>query len=117
MVCTKAYGIKPHELDWSCPAEIEPYLDAYEYAERKFDEHAWLQGLYINEATTVAIENCFAGKKSKAKYPKKPYSTQVREQNGEMSHEEKMKKVEALFMRLDIMKANYDLSHRKKDGD
>lgn len=115
MLCTKEYQYTPEFLCWSCPAEIEPYTKMYELAERKKDEFAWLQGHYMYEGTLVAIDNAFLGNKSKAKYPQKPISQQAREESGEMSHEEKMKKVRALFDRLQIMKVNYDLSHQKEE--
>jgi len=102
-------------LCWSCPAEVEPYIKVYELEERKKDEYAWLQGHYVFEAMITAIENAFAGRKSKLKYPDKPYTQQAREKSGEMSHEEKMKKVRAIFDSLQIMKVNYDLSHPKEE--
>lgn len=114
MLCTKDYKITPHELCWSCPAEVEPYEKLYELEEKKWDEHAWLQGRYMYDATLVAIDNAFGGKKSKARYVEKPFARLAKE-NSEMSHEEKMKKVQQLFDKLDIMKTNYDLSHPKKE--
>lgn len=114
MLCTKDYGVTPLQLCWSCPAEIEPYIKLYELKERKKDEQAWLQGRYVYEATLVAIDNAFGGSKSKAKYVDKPF-TQLAKENSEMTHEEKMRKVKQLFMQLDIMKANYELDHPKKE--
>ena len=115
MLCTKAYVIKPETLCWSCPAEIEPYIKLYDLEERKKDEQAWLQGRYVYDATLVAIDNAFGGRKSKARYVEKPFTRLAKENSGEMSHEEKMRKVKQLFMKLDIMKSNYDLTHPKKE--
>lgn len=115
MFCTRGYGYTPEMLCWSCPAEVEPYIKLYEFEERKKDESAWLHGRYVYEATVTAIENAFSGEKSKLKYPDKPYTKKMQEESGEMSHEEKMKKVKRIFDSLQIMKVNYDLSHPKEE--
>lgn len=117
MLCTKDYQISIDYLCWSCPADIEPYIKMYELSERKADEHAWLQGMYNYEATITAIEHALSGKKAKLKYPEKPYTIQARENKGQIAHDEKMKKVKGLFMQLEVMKANFELNHPKKDGD
>lgn len=118
MLCTKDYQISLHELCWSCPADVEPYIKMYELSERKADEHAWLQGMYTYEATLTALENVLAGKKSKLKYSEKPYTTKARENKGQIAHDEKMKKVKGLFMQLEVMKANFDITHPKdKEGE
>lgn len=49
-----------------------------------FNNHAWLQGQYIYEAVSVAINNCFGEKKRE--YAKYPYGTP----------EEEIKKIEEL---------------------
>jgi hypothetical protein len=116
-MCTKGYGYTPEILNWSCPAEIEPYERLFAFEERKKDEFAWLQGQYIYEAVITALDNAFAGKKSKLKYTEKPYTVKARENKGQIAHDEKMKKVKGLFMQLEVMKANFELSHPKKDGD
>lgn len=116
MHCTKEYGFTPAQLDWSCPADIQPYIKAFHFAERLEDEHAWLQGRYTYEAVLTAIENAFAGKKSKMKYTEKPYTELAREDKGQIAYEEKMRKVKGLFMQLNVMKLNYDVNH-PKEGD
>jgi len=116
MLCTKDYRINPKELDWSCPADIEPYIKMYELSERKADEHAWLHGQYVYEGMVTALDQGFSGKKAKMKYPEKPYSTKAREDKGQIAYDEKMKKVKGIFMQLGVMKANFDLTH-PKEGD
>lgn len=116
MLCTKDYGFSPVHLDWLCPADIEPYIKLYEVYERKQDEYAWLYGRYVYEANLAAIENALAGKKSKLKYTDKPYTAIAREDSGKIAYEERMKKVKALFMQLEVMKTNFEINH-PKDGD
>lgn len=113
MLCTKSYGYTAEFLCWVCPAYVEPYIKLYELEQRKVDETAWLNGLYTYRATLTAIENAFSGKKSKLKYEEKPLSQQAKEEKGEMSHDEKMSKVKALFTRLQILQTNYEISHPK----
>lgn len=113
MLCTKDYHITPQALDWSCPADIEPYIKLYELSERKVDEHAWLQGQYIYEGVLTALDQGFSGKKAKMEYPNKPYSEKAREDKGQIEYDEKMKKVKGIFMQLGVMKANFELTHPK----
>lgn len=113
MLCTKDYGISIAQLDWSCPADIEPYIKMYELSERKADEHAWLHGQYVYEGVLTALDQGFSGKKAKMKYPDKPYSVKAREDKGQIEYDEKMKKVKGLFMQLGVMKANFELTHPK----
>lgn len=107
----------PHELCWSCPADVEPYIKMYELEQTKADEHAWLQGMYGYEATITALDNAFSGKKSKLKYPDKPYTAKAKEDKGQAAHEEKMRKVRGLFMQLEVMKTNFELNHPKGGDD
>lgn len=100
-------------LNWSCPADIEPYERLYQLQERKADEHAWLQGQYFYEAVITAMDNAFAGKKSKLKYTDKPYSLKAREDKGQIAYDDKMRKVKGIFMQLQVMKTNFELSHPK----
>ena len=116
MLCTKDYRIPISELDWSCPADIEPYMKMYDLSERKEDEKAWLHGRYVYEAVLTALDKGFSGKKSKMEYPDKPYSIKAREDKGQIAYDEKMKKVKGIFMQLGVMKANFELTH-PKEGD
>lgn len=113
MLCTKDYRLTPYELCWSCPADVEPYIKMYELEQAKVDEQAWLNGMYNYEAVLTALENAFAGKKAKLKYPDKPYTKKAKEDKGQIAHDEKMKKVKGLFMQLEVMKANFELNHPK----
>lgn len=73
---TKGYGLKPHDIDWSCPADLEPYSKEYQLEERKIDERLYSAGLYNKIAQEVVMAHFgagLAGKKSKAEYPKEPF--------------------------------------------
>lgn len=72
MVATKGYGLSVDDIDWSCPADMEPYLKAHKEELKEKDYLAWIQGQYTLSAVSVAVEHCLAGRKAKSKYIKKP---------------------------------------------
>lgn len=61
---TKGYGLSAHDIDWSCPADLEPYAEAHRLEKNMEDAGRWQLGQYI----TAAI-SCIS---PKGKYPKKP---------------------------------------------
>lgn len=66
---TKGYGLTVHDIDWSSPADLEPYAKAHkqEVIEQDSLMHAWW-GSYGLSAVSVAVEHCLAGRKAKSKY-------------------------------------------------
>lgn len=76
---TKGYGFTVHDIDMSCPADLQPYADAYSLERRQQDNEMWLWfGSYGVSAVAVAVEHCLSGKKAKSKYIDRP----VMEQHG-----------------------------------
>lgn len=75
-------SLSPDEIGWSCPKDLEPYDKAYRYKLKLQDEQMWQLGIYINNAVTVAVEHCLAGKKAKSKYLEKPLMDKVFEYEG-----------------------------------
>lgn len=71
----------------------------------------WLSGFYTYRAVSTAIENCLAGKKSKAKYFEEPLLKKTEKQiEDDMTEEEKKAAIDQLFMNLQIMQANFELN-------
>lgn len=66
---TKGYGFSVDDIDWSCPADLEPYAKAHECEVKEKDGlmYAWF-GEYALSAVSVAIEHNLAGRKAKSKY-------------------------------------------------
>lgn len=64
MLATKGYGLSVEDIDWSCPADMEPYLKSYQMSRNEKDVMQWQLGQYI--ATAIACNF------SKQKYPKQP---------------------------------------------
>lgn len=61
---TKGYGFTVKDIDWSCPADLEPYAKAYRIKRNEKDMSQWQLGQYM-----AAAINCIL---PKGKYPKKP---------------------------------------------
>ena len=81
--------------------------------------HTWV-GTYGLSALQVAIEHCMAGKKAKSKFIENPIMSDFetehngnksKDENG-LSEKEKLEKTEQLFMKLNIMSANYELANK-----
>ncbi len=91
---TKGYGLTLHDIDWSCPAELEPYALAHEkeMVEQDYLQHLWW-GKYGVSAVWIAIEHCFAGKKAMSKFVEKPILSRFFENEGVTEEEEYEKKV------------------------
>lgn len=88
---TKGYGFTVDDIDWSCPADLEPYAKAHRIEQEEKDNMAWLQcGNYLLSAFSVALEHCLAGDKAKLKYIKEPLFSRIEEM--ELSQEERDKR-------------------------
>lgn len=72
MVAAKGYGLTPENIDWSSPADMEPYIKAHNAELKEKDRVAWLSNQYTLSAVLVAIERNLAGRKAKSKYIEKP---------------------------------------------
>lgn len=117
---TKGYGFTVDDIDWSCPADLEPYAKAHKLEAMENDSiiHAAC-GSYVLSAVSVAVEHCLAGRKAKSKYIDKPIMQEINQKqeqrsNAPLTDEDKKKKTEQLFMNLRIMGANFNLNHPKK---
>ena len=69
---TKGYGLSVDDIDWSCPAELEPYNKAHSMEQKERDEHLWSMGIYVESAVITAIDRYFNGKKATSKYIEEP---------------------------------------------
>ena len=114
---TKGYGLSLHDIDWSCPSELEPYAKAHSM-ERKEKEslvQAWVGSYGIN-AFVVALDKVMNGRKSTAKYTETTLIAKAEEENRPLTQEE-IERQRAIFVEQLIMKkANFDLHHKNKDS-
>ena len=56
----------------SCPKELEPFVEAERIRVLKRDEDMWVMGMYVQNAVSVAVEHCLAGRKAKSQYLNSP---------------------------------------------
>lgn len=113
---TKGYGLTVDDIDWSCPADLQPYADTYILSQKIKDEEMWRMGLYTYSAVATAVEHNLAGKKAKSSYIKKPFMQDKEILKNKEIPEEKRKEMEnyKLAMSLKIMQANFEL-HKSRE--
>lgn len=88
---TKGYGFTVEDIDWSCPADLEPYAKAHNLELTERDAQMYNMGKYVEIAFSVVMAHFgagLAGKDSKAEYIEKPFM-QMEDANGELTEEEK----------------------------
>lgn len=94
------------DIDWSCPADMKPYLKAHEEELKEKDYLAWLFNQYTLSAVSVAVEHCFAGRKAHSEYIKEPI-LQTKEKNKPLTEDEKQKEVDLFFARENARRVNW----------
>ena len=79
----------------------------------------WRMGFYVQNAVAVAIDKVLNCRKSTLEYMDKPLLAQVKEsqQEVELSEDEKMRQVEALFMSLQTISTNSKLAKQQKESE
>ena len=98
----------------SCPKELEPFVEAEKIKTLRRDEDMWVMGMYVQNAVTVAVEHCLAGKKAKSKYLEMPLREKAEEENN-ISEEKLQKQREQFVAQLMIMKTKFELNNAKND--
>ena len=58
----------------STPEDLSPYIEAYKLRMKERDTCYWVEGRYTYTAVSAAIQEALNGRKSKVKYPEKPFS-------------------------------------------
>lgn len=111
-----AIGIRESEFWGLNPHGLMAYNKAYLKAQKQNDWLAWMLGHYVLRAIGATLD----GRKNP--YPKAPYMQDMdesgidRAKSKKKNDVEKQKAVEQLFLKLNIMATNYNLTHPKKDG-
>ena len=119
MIPSLALGIS-EELFWTLsPSRLYPYLEADKRKQEKRDLEMWRMGFYVQNAVAVAIDKVLNCRKSTLEYMDKPLLAQVKEsqQEVELSEDEKMRQVEALFMSLETLSTNSKLAKHQKESE
>ena len=106
-----AIGISESEFWHLNPHKVDLRIKAYKKMQEQKDYEMWTMGAYVLNAFSTVLSN-FLGKK--AEYMKEPLHKQ--NQTQELTQKEKDKQIELLFANLNIMKSNFEASHRKDGG-
>lgn len=122
MVGALAIGVS-YDLFWHLtPKKLESFYKADKIKRERRDEEAWFQGMYFAYALDSTVCNNFLwrGKGSQPhNYVEKPF-LQNKLMNGQeetektLTEEEKKRKTEQLFLKLQIMGANHNLAKQQK---
>ena len=103
-------GMTAHEY-WEEDCHlVVGYRKAYEIKQEEIDRTAWLNGMYVYNALTVALNNGFSNHKSE--YPKLPFST---EQKKQKPHEETPEEIRTRY--YNRFKAMGEMWDRYKNND
>lgn len=108
------------DIDWSCPADLEPYAKAHNLALQEQDSMVYaFCGGYVLSAVAVAVERCLAGRKANLKYIEKPILQELEEKNRPMTEDEKQKAVDLFFSKENARRVNWnrEKERRKKHLD
>lgn len=94
--------------------KLKPFVEADRARFERFNNEAWINGLYTCNALNTVLGNMFGGKgHQKQEYMKKPIDFKHKEdENREYTEEEIQKGREALLLKLQMMQCNFE--HSKK---
>ena len=106
-----AIGMSSAEYWEGDPSLTRYFRKAYEIKQEEINNNAWLQGLYIYDAVSVALHNALRGKNTKAReYAKQPYNFD----NKEKSELEKAKEVETEQAKAAVWMENFVKINQKR---
>lgn len=114
---TKGYGFSVKDIDWSCPADLEPYAKAYKLQRQGQDILNWYLGQYFYSALDSTVCNAIFWRKKGSKpheYIDKPIMQRIEEKNKPLSEDELQRQRELFVAKLEVMKTNFELNHPKK---
>lgn len=83
------------EIDWSCPADLEPYEKAYKMQRNENDLMQWQLGQYVASALSCLFP--------KGQYPKKPMF-QLGEEIKKSAYKESQEEIAVFEMKQRIRK-------------
>ena len=108
------------DLFWTLnPKRLRPYIEADKMKQENRDAEMWRMGMYVQNAVAVAVDKVLNGRKSVLEYMDKPILTKYKESQGEveLTEEEQMRQVEALFLSLETLSTNSKLGKKHKESE
>ena len=99
----------------STPKILKAYDKAHMIRLQEIDQMAHMVvGNYVISAFSVVLDACFNGKKAKSEYPDEPVLIRAEKRNKGLAEEEKRVQRMAFIAKLEIMKSNFDATHKTK---
>jgi hypothetical protein len=106
-------GVSEEKFWDSTPFELEPYAKMDEMRQKREDQNMWVSGMYVYSAIGCVLAQALGN--GDATYPSKPFTLSGDEN---LTEEEKQRERDALVAQLQVMQANFELSHGDStDGD
>ena len=103
-------GVSKEEFENITPHEFELMIEAYKEQQKHANYMMWVNGIYTMSALQASVGNMFKKNNSKPyEYPKKPYDLNEKK---ELTEEELQKQRELFVAKLQVMKANFELSRK-----
>ena len=116
LMVTKGYGFTAEDIDNSCPADLKPYEKAYMLEQENRDIQMWgWMGAYVQKAMICAMDSILNGKKAKVEYFEKPIFGKQTKEDKELTEDEIRQLRLQHRLDMEVMKANFDLTHPKKE--
>lgn len=87
-------------IDWSSPADLDPYAKAHKIESEENDCRDYYSGLYVFHAFETVMAHFsagFAGKTSKATYLKEPFSQMVKNEKKKLNKNKETHEEVAVF--------------------
>ena len=110
---TKGYNLSVEDINASCPADLDPYMDAYNMEKIERDTYIWAAvGTYGRDMLSSTLDALLNGTKAKAKYTENALYEEVkgRIEESQMSEEElHQKELKEWVRQKRIAKINFDL--------
>lgn len=105
-----------HDIDMSCPADLEPYSKAFSLEQKNEDAKMWSWwGAYGQSTLMCAIDKILNGRNAKLKYIENPLYEENLDSKKELTEDEIKKQRMLHRLKMETLKANFDLTHPKKE--
>lgn len=105
---TKGYGLTVDDIDWSCPADLEPYSKAYQLEFQNIDNYIHgIFGNYFISALSVTIDHML-NEQAKSEYMRET----MLEDMGLTEEERKEKARKAFIEKMKALEKSWKDNHK-----
>lgn len=111
---TKGFGLTVEDINWSCPADLEPYEHAHEKEIEEKDILNWQLGQYFASALDATVCNATFWRRKGERghtYIEEPFS--YKKPVDEANEDEIQRQRELFVAKLKIMQANFEVNNQQ----